>query len=80
MLQVQDVFDEKVKQGFIYGLEQFDKECESITGKILVKLNYEERHDYLEKVDGEVMPENRTSGIFRRQTQCKVRRFTFWYV
>ncbi len=54
-LLLQDVFEEEVKQNFLQGLSEFDKDCESNTGSRFVELNESEQYTYLEKIDKEIM-------------------------
>jgi hypothetical protein len=54
-LLLKDVFEEDVKQKFLLGLLEFDKDCKSITGISFVELNQSEQYTYLEKIDKEIM-------------------------
>ncbi len=54
-LLLKDVFSEEVKEHFIAGLNQFDVECETATGKSFTKLDQEARNKYLDLIDQEVM-------------------------
>ena len=54
-LLLQDVFEEDVKQKFLLGLLEFDKDCESITGSRFLELDTSEQYTYLEKIDKEIM-------------------------
>jgi len=54
-LLLQDVFEEDVKQKFLLGLLDFDKDCESITGSRFLELDTSEQYTYLEKIDKEIM-------------------------
>jgi len=54
-LLLQDVFEEDVKQKFLLGLLDFDKDCESITGSRFLELDTSEQYSYLEKIDKEIM-------------------------
>lgn len=50
-----DVFENEIKDKFLDGLIEFDRTCQSITGKSFSKLGKEEQFNYLEKVDREIM-------------------------
>ncbi len=54
-LLLQDVFDKSVKEKFLNGLDEFDKDCISSTGESFVKLDESEQYNYLEKVDQKIM-------------------------
>lgn len=54
-LLLNDVFEEDVKQKFLLGLLEFDKDCESITGSQFLELDTSEQYTYLEKIDKEIM-------------------------
>ena len=54
-LLLKDVFEEDIKQSFLNGLTQFDKDCETITGNSFVDLDETAQYTYLEKVDKEIM-------------------------
>ena len=54
-LLLKDVFDEKVKEHFIAGLNQFDADCNTSTGKSFTQLDQEARNKYLDVIDREVM-------------------------
>ena len=62
-LLLSDVFEEGVKQTFLDGLMEFDKTCQSFTGKSFVSLSEGKRLDYLEKVDSEVMGKEYGEGV-----------------
>ena len=54
-LLLKDVFEKEVTQQFLEGLVKFDEDCLSLTDTTFAKLNRSKRHEYLEKVDQEVM-------------------------
>ena len=54
-LLLEGTFDEKEKQQFLDGLSKFDSDCQSTTGKKFVKLNPDERYNYLNNIDAEIM-------------------------
>lgn len=54
-LVLHDVFEEDVRQKFLLGLADFDRECISVTKKSFKELGPKARFKYLEKVDKEVM-------------------------
>ncbi|MDN5210805.1 gluconate 2-dehydrogenase subunit 3 family protein [Fulvivirgaceae bacterium BMA12] len=54
-LLLKDVFDEEVKEHFIAGLNQFEVDCKSSTGKSFTQLDQQARNEYLDLIDREVM-------------------------
>ena len=54
-LLLQDVFEEEIKLKFLLGLSEFDADCKNTTGSGFVALNESDRHDYLKKIDAEIM-------------------------
>lgn len=54
-LLLTDVFDQQVSESFITGLQQFDEDCRSRQGKSFNDLNQNQRNEYLEPIDQEVM-------------------------
>lgn len=53
-----DVFTKESIDHMISGLNQFDTDCESTTGKPFIKLDEKSRISYLNRIDQEVMSEN----------------------
>lgn len=54
-LLLSDVFNKKVRQQFLAGLDEFEKECLLNIGKDFTKLPADDCSRYLEKIDKEVM-------------------------
>ena len=54
-LLLTDVFNKEVRQQFLTGLDEFDKECQLAMGKKFAKLSTDNRNEYLENFDKKVM-------------------------
>ncbi len=54
-LLLQDVLSREAKEHLLEGLSQFNIDCEAATGKSFPELATNERYDYLEPIDHEVM-------------------------
>lgn len=72
-LMLKDVFDKTYKKEFLNGLQQFDENCKSFTGRSFVDLNPDDRYFYLDKLDKKVNTEKKDKfeaffGKFKRLT------------
>jgi len=57
-LLLKDVFEEEVRQSFLNGLIQFDKNCQSFKGSSFIELSEVERFAYLEKIEARIVGEH----------------------